>query len=72
MSDEKHRAILLLCLWKLRLEDEEKVETLIWIMRGGEAERTASKALVAIAFIEKTLPRLLNIVDRRRRRIKLK
>lgn len=53
MSDEKHRAIVI-CLWNLILEEEEeeKVETLILIMRGGEADRTASKALVAMALIE--------------------
>lgn len=54
MSDEKHRAIVI-CLWNLILEEEDeegKVETLILIMRGGEADRTASKALVAMALIE--------------------
>lgn len=50
MSDEKLRAIVVICLWNLRLE--EKVEALIWIMRGGEAVTTASKALVAMALIE--------------------
>lgn len=51
VSDEKLRAIwwvFLLYLWNWRLDEEEIIEVSILILRG-EADTTASKALVAMA-----------------------